>query len=62
MDVISFIQKESGGHCFVAGLDKIVGRSLLDEDPLVWHSEDLHYSGEWSSVVGMYIVEVKGGW
>ena len=62
MDAISLIRKESGGHCFVAGLDKTVARSLLVEDPLVWCSEDLHYSGEKSSVAGMEIVEVKTGW
>ena len=35
---------------------------MLVEDPLVQRSEDLHYSGERSSVVGMYIVKVKDGW
>ena len=62
MDAISIIWKESGIYCFAVGLDKTVARSLLVEDPLGWRNEDLHYSGEWSSVAGMYIVEVKGGW
>ena len=46
---------------FVVGLDKIVACSLLVEDPLVWRSEDLHYSGEQISIAGMEIVEVKAG-
>ena len=44
--MISVIQKESGGHCFVAGLDKTVPHSLLVEDPLVRRNKDFHYSGE----------------
>ena len=62
MDAISVIRKESGGHCFVIGLHKTVVCSLLVEDPLVWRSKDLNYSGERSLVIGMYIVKVKGSW
>lgn len=62
MDAISIIWKESGIYCFAVGLDKTVARSLLVEDPLVWHNEDLHYSGNQSLVAGMHIVKVRGGW
>ena len=62
MDVISIIRKKSGGHCFVAGLDKTVAHSPMVEDPLFWRSEYLHYSGEQRFVPSMEIIEVKTGW